>query len=84
MELGVDLWLSYVFFIILTSHDLPEMNSEKILFSLLPTEYMTEYDSFLRKERKAVSTDVIRVGSENDRLKSKSNMLWKHIPCRKE
>ena len=58
--------LSYLLSIILTSHALSEMKSEKILFSQLPTECAAEYDSFLRKERKAVSTDVIRVDLDGD------------------
>ena len=47
--------------IILTSHSLSEMKPEKILFSQLPPECAAEYDPFLRRERKAVSTDVIRI-----------------------
>ena len=58
--------LSYLLSIILTSHALSEMKSEKILFSQLPDECAAEYDSFLRKERNAVSTDVIRVDLDGD------------------
>ena len=64
--------LSYLLSIILTSHALAEMKSEKILFSRLPTECAAEYDSFLRKERNAVSTDVIRVDLDGD---GKNEML---------
>ena len=58
--------LSYLLSIILTSHALSEMKSEKILFSQLPIECAAEYDSFLRKERNAVSTDVIRIDLDGD------------------
>ena len=64
--------LSYLLSIILTSHALAEMKSEKILFSRLPTECAAEYDPFLRKERKAVSMDVIRVDLDGD---GKNEML---------
>lgn len=52
--------------IILTSHSLSEMKPEKILFSQLPPECAAEYDPFLRRERKAVSTDVIRIDLDGD------------------
>ena len=68
----MDSLLSYLLSIILTSHALSEMKSEKILFSRLPTECAAEYDPFLRKERKAVSTDVIRVDLDGD---GKNEML---------
>lgn len=64
--------LSYLLSIILTSNALSEMKSEKILFSRLPTECSAEYDPFLRKEQKAVSTDVIRVDLDGD---GKNEML---------
>ena len=45
---------------------LAEKKPEKILFSRLPTECAAEYDPFLRKEREAASTDVIRVDLDGD------------------
>ena len=68
----MDSLLFYLLSIILASHLLSEMKSEKILFSRLPTECAAEYDPFLRKERKAVSTDVIRVDQDGD---GKNEML---------
>ena len=68
----MDSLLFYLLSIILASHLLSEMKSEKILFSRLPTECAAEYDPFLRKERKAVSTDVIRVDLDGD---GKNEML---------
>ena len=58
--------LIYLLSIILASHSLSEMKPEKIPFSRLPTECAAEYDPFLRKERKAVSTDVIRIDLDGD------------------
>ena len=58
--------LSYLLSIILTAHALTAMKPEKMLFSQLPPECAAEYDSFLRKERKAVSTDVIRIDLDCD------------------
>ena len=68
----MDSLLIYLLSIILASHSLAEMKPEKIPFSRLPTECATEYDPFLRKERKAVSTDVIRVDLDGD---GKNEML---------
>ena len=68
----MDSLLIYLLSIILASHSLSEMKSEKILFSRLPTECAAEYDPFLRKEREAVSTDVIRVDLDGD---GKTEML---------
>ena len=62
----MDSLLIYLLSIILNSHSLSEMKPEKILFSRLPTECAAEYDPFLRKERKAVSTDVIRIDLDGD------------------
>ena len=62
----MDSLLIYLLSIILASHSLSEMKSEKILFSRLPTECAAEYDPFLRKERNAVSTDVIRIDLDGD------------------
>ena len=62
----MDSLLIYLLSIILASHSLSEMKPEKILFSRLPTECAAEYDPFLRKERKAVSTDVIRIDLDGD------------------
>lgn len=58
--------LSYLLSIVLTSHSLPEMKSKEILFSQLPTECAAEYDPILREERKAVSTNVIRIDLDGD------------------
>ena len=58
--------LSYLLSIILASHSFAEMKPEKIPFSRLPTECTAEYDPFLRKERKAVSTDVVRIDLDGD------------------
>ena len=51
--------LSYLLTVILTAHALNAMKSETIKFSQLPGECAAEYDSFLRKERKADSTKAI-------------------------
>ncbi len=51
--------LSYLLTLILTAHALNAMKSETIKFSQLPGECAAEYDSFLRKERKADSTKAI-------------------------
>ena len=64
--------LIYLLSIILASHSLSEMKPEKIPFSRLPTECAAEYDPFLRKERKAVSTNVIRIDLDGD---GKTEML---------
>ena len=68
----MDSLLIYLLSIILASHSLSEMKPEEILFSRLPTECAAEYDPFLRKERKAVSMDVIRVDLDGD---GKNEML---------
>ena len=62
----MDSLLIHLLSIILASNSLSEMKPEKIPFSRLPTECATEYDPFLRKEREAVSTDVIRVDLDGD------------------
>ncbi len=62
----MDSLLVYLLSIILASHSLSEMKSEKILFSRLPTECAAEYDPLLRKERNAVSTNVIRIDLDGD------------------
>ena len=62
----MDSLLIYLLSIILASHSLAEMKPEKIPFSRLPRECAAEYDPFLRKERKAVSTDVIRIDLDGD------------------
>ena len=62
----MDSLLVYLLSIILASHSFAEMKPEKIPFSRLPTECAAEYDPFLRKEREAVSTDVIRVDLDED------------------
>ena len=62
----MDSLLIYLLSIILASHSLAEMKPEKIPFSRLPRECVAEYDPFLRKERKAVSTDVIRIDLDGD------------------
>ena len=58
--------LTYLLSIILTSHSLSEMEEEKIMFSQLPPECAAEYDPFLRRERKADSTEVIRYDLDGD------------------
>ena len=68
----MDSLLIYLLSIILASHSLSEMKPEKTLFSRLPTECTAEYDPYLRKERKAVSTNVIRIDLDGD---GKSEML---------
>ena len=62
----MDPLLIYLLSIILASHSLSEMKPEKTPFSRLPTECAAEYDPFLRKERKAVSTEVIRIDLDGD------------------
>ena len=68
----MDSLLIYLLSIILASHSLSEMKPEKTLFSRLPTECTAEYDPYLRKERKAVWTNVIRIDLDGD---GKSEML---------
>ena len=62
----MDSLLIYLLSIILASHSLSEMKPETIPFPRLPIECAAEYDPFLRKERKAVSTDVIRIDLDGD------------------
>ena len=70
----MDTLLSYLLSIILTAHASTAMKPEKILFSRLPLECAAEYDPFLRKERKAVSTDVIRLDLDGDG--SSEMLVW--------
>ena len=58
--------LSYLLTVILTAHALNAMKSETIEFSQLPGECAAEYDSFLRKERKANSTAAIMYDLDGD------------------
>ena len=58
--------LSYLLTVILTAHALNAMKSETIKFSQLPGECASEYDSFLRKERKTNSTAAIMYDLDGD------------------
>ena len=58
--------LSCLLSMIVNSQSLPEMKPEEIPFSRLPEECAAEYDSLLRSERNAVSTNVLRRDLDGD------------------
>jgi|GEM_PF-2070503 len=58
--------LNFILPIIFATQPLTEKQPEKVMFSQLPRECVAEYDSFLREERKAVSTDVIKTDLDGD------------------
>lgn len=66
--------LSYLLTVILTAHALNAMKSETIKFSQLPRECAAEYDSFLRKERKADSTAAIMYDLDGDGINEM--LIW--------
>lgn len=66
--------LSYLLTVILTAHALTTMKSETIKFSQLPGECAAEYDSFLRKERKADSTAAIMYDLDGDGINEM--LIW--------